>query len=166
METLLLTNRRKVCRTCLRIVESRKNLTSIYTPDPAIPNMKISYSDMLRLVTNEIVSIYSHISLNTVIISSEFFQLPPFDELPKRICDVCILQIRSSFQFRVNAETSYQTLIKTFGIASVQAIEGQVKAEKIPDLPIVETESNEQFEQQTIPVSQDNYDEFLEEIAA
>lgn len=56
MENLLLENKRKVCRTCLRIVDSRKKLISIFTSDPGIQNVKISFADMLTSITNEIVS--------------------------------------------------------------------------------------------------------------
>lgn len=165
METLLLANRRRVCRTCLRIVDSRKNLTSILEFDPANKNkLKISFSDMLRLVTNEIVSVL-------LILSSQHhsnfipLQISPFDELPKRICEVCVHQIRASFQFRVNAETSYQTLIRTFGLAPPQTIETQVKVEKMREMPVIETENHEQVEQM-IPTSQENFFDLLEEISS
>lgn len=164
METLLLANRRRVCRTCLRIVDSRKNLTSILEFDPANPKLKISFSDMLRLVTNEIVSILPILSSQHL---SNFvlLQISPFDELPKRICEVCVHQIRASFQFRVNAETSYQTLIRTFGLAPPQTVDSQVKVEKIREMPVIETENHEQVEQM-IPTSQENFFDLLEEISS
>lgn len=86
--------------------------------------------------------------------------MPAFDELPKRICDVCVHQIRSSFQFRVNAEQSYQTLLKTFNLSQMQNADTRIKTEKVSEMTLMETN------ELTIPPAQENFEELLMEIPA
>lgn len=50
-------NIRKTCRTCLRVLESRKDLISIFDEDRTIPTKTFKLSEMLAAISNLTVSI-------------------------------------------------------------------------------------------------------------
>ena len=56
MDVKVLANIRKTCRTCLRVLESRKDLISMFDIDQTYPLKKLKISEMLASITNLTVS--------------------------------------------------------------------------------------------------------------
>jgi hypothetical protein len=44
---------RKQCRTCLRHLDKRKDLISLFEYDQTFPNSKVLYADMLKKISGE-----------------------------------------------------------------------------------------------------------------
>lgn len=58
MDFKVQTNARKTCRTCLRVLESRKDLISMFDVDQTF-STKLKYSEMLASISSLLVSIYT-----------------------------------------------------------------------------------------------------------
>lgn len=130
------TNIRKTCRTCLRVVDSRKDLLSITDVDQTYQLRKLKISVMLASVTNLKVGIHSitslFLSISWIIyfqwILNQYLQPEENDALPKRICISCLCQVRSAFFFKEQAENAHNVLVKQLEI-ELKNLVGEVKRE-------------------------------------
>ncbi|KAG5682230.1 hypothetical protein PVAND_011595 [Polypedilum vanderplanki] len=90
MDTKVSSDSRKVCRTCLRNCESKKGLISLFDYDQTCPQDRIKFSKMLSVISNQRIS--------------------EDDCLPKKVCVMCISQIRAFYYFKIQVDESLKTL--------------------------------------------------------
>ena len=118
---------RKQCRTCLRQFESRREMVSLLDFDETMPTNKMKFSDMLSSVSNREVCWKNWFIW---VISSYPSQISSNDQLPKRVCLLCLSHIRTCYHFRDQVERSHESLLHQLCLkSSTMSITSNIKEE-------------------------------------
>lgn len=124
---------RKQCRTCLRHVESRRDMVSLLDFDETMPTNKIKFSDMLSSVSNREVW-WKNWFIS--VISSYPSQISSNDQLPKRVCLLCLSHIRTCYHFRDQVEKSHESLLHQLSLKrssiSITCVKEEPTTKRVP----------------------------------